>query len=134
MRTDLSLRILSPANIAFSGVVRSVHVPAALGELEIFLNHASLVSSLLPGYITVTHESGKQDKYFVNGGYIEVHHNEVSLIVDDIIEAQLLNKEYFVQKINMLSEKLKNNRVADGDFDMITQSIACYQQFAFVNP
>ena len=130
MRSDLNLRILSPANIAFTGVVNSVHVHAALGELEIFLNHASFVSSLLPGFITVRHVSGSYDKYFVNGGYVESHHNEVSLIVDDIIESASLNKDYFKQQIETLSVKLQNNRLDDAEYEKVTHSIAVYQQYA----
>lgn len=130
MRNDLNLKILSPANIAFSGVIRSVHVPASLGELEIFLNHTSLVSSLLPGYITVHHLSGIDEKYFVNGGYIDVNNNEVSLIVDDIIEMASLDKNYFKKQAEILSVKLQDKNLNDDDYEKLTHSIALYHQYA----
>jgi F-type H+-transporting ATPase subunit epsilon len=130
MRNDLNLKILSPANIAFSGVIRSVHVPASLGELEIFLNHTSLVSSLLPGYITVHHLSGTDEKYFVNGGYIDVNNNEVSLIVDDIIEMASLDKNYFKKQAEILSIKLQDKNMNDDDYEKLTHSLALYHQYA----
>ena len=126
----LNLKILSPANIAFSGVIRSVHVPASLGELEIFLNHTSLVSSLLPGYITVHHLSGTAEKYFVNGGYIDVNNNEVSLIVDDIIEMSSLDKNYFKKQAEILSVKLQDKNFNDDDYEKLTHSLALYHQYA----
>jgi F-type H+-transporting ATPase subunit epsilon len=129
MRDDLNLKILSPEKIAFTGVVTSVHVPAALGALEIFLNHASLVSFLFPGFITVHHIDGAADKYFANGGYIEVHQNEISLIVDDIIDTANANKDYFEKQIRVLSQKLKNNTLNDDEYEKITQSVALYQQY-----
>ncbi len=132
MRNDLNLRILSPANIAFTGVIDSVHVPAALGELEIFLNHAPMVSSLLPGFITVHHASGSQDKYFTNGGYVEIHNNEISLIVDDIIDISDIDKDYYQKQIEVLSGKLQNNRLNDAEYDKVTHSIALYTQYATV--
>ena len=130
MRDDLNLKILSPERIAFTGTINSVHVPAALGELEIFLNHASLVSFLFPGFITVRHLGGKTDKYFISGGYIEVHDNEVSLIVDDIIDTANATSDYFKKQIIVLSEKLKNNTLSDDEYEKITQSVALYQQYA----
>jgi F-type H+-transporting ATPase subunit epsilon len=130
MRNDLNLQILSPANIAFSGIIRSVHVSAALGELEIFLNHISLVSSLLPGYITVHHVSGSDEKYFTNGGYIEVNNNEVSLIVDDIIDIKTLDKSYFKKQVEILSVKLQDKTLNDDDYQKLTESVALYNQYA----
>ena len=130
MRTDLNLRILSPSNMVFSGVIHSVHVPAILGEIEVFLNHTSLVSSLLPGFINVRHTDGRNEKHFVNGGYIEVNQNEVSLIVDDIISVDSLNKEYFKSKIDTMNLKLKNNVLDDNEYEKLTHSIEMYQQYA----
>jgi F-type H+-transporting ATPase subunit epsilon len=131
MRDDLNLKILSPENTAFTGSIRSVHVPAALGELEIFLNHASLVSSLLPGVITVRHlDNNKDTQYFTNGGYIDVHHNEVTLILDDIIDMALVTKEYYQNKINAMNAKLSETNLDDNDYEKITQTIALYQQYA----
>ncbi len=130
MRNDLNLQILSPANIAFSGIIRSVHVSAALGELEIFLNHISLVSSLLPGYITVRHVSGSDEKYFTNGGYIEANNNEVSLIVDDIIDVKTLDKNYFKKQAEILSVKLQDKNLDDDAYQKLTESVALYHQYA----
>jgi F-type H+-transporting ATPase subunit epsilon len=129
MRDDLNLKILSPENMAFTGVIRSVHVPAALGQLEIFLNHSSLVSSLLPGVITVRHLLEKDTQYFTNGGYIEVNHNEVTLIVDDIVDMALVNKEFYQDKISMMEQKLSDNSLDDNQYEKITQSIALYQMY-----
>lgn len=130
MRNDLNLQILSPANIAFSGIIRSVHVSAALGELEIFLNHTSLVSSLLPGYITVRHISGSDEQYFTNGGYIEVNNNEVSLIVDDIIDVKTLDKNYFKTQAETLALKLHDKNLSDDAYQKLTESVALYNQYA----
>lgn len=129
MRDDLSLKILSPENTAFTGVIRSVLVPAALGQTEVFLNHSSLVSSLLPGTITVRHLLGSDTDYFTNGGYIEVHNNEVTLILDDIIDKKLLNNEYYQGKISSLQDALMRNNLDDSGYEKATQAIALYQQY-----
>ncbi|MFT6071942.1 MAG: F-type H+-transporting ATPase subunit epsilon [Alphaproteobacteria bacterium] len=128
MRDALNLQILSPANIAFTGAITSVHVPAALGELEIYSNHTSFVSSLLPGYITVRHDGNAEERYFTNAGYVEVNENKVSLIVDDIIDASVVNKDYLQEKIDILTPKLQNF-LEDAEYEKITQSIARYQQY-----
>ena len=45
----LILRIVSPEKIEYSGNVESVTVPGTLGEFQILVNHAPLISSLERG-------------------------------------------------------------------------------------
>jgi F0F1-type ATP synthase epsilon subunit len=87
------------------------------------------VSSLLPGVITVRHLLEKDTQYFTNGGYIEVNHNEVTLIVDDIVDMALVNKEFYQDKISMMEQKLSDNNLDDNQYEKITQSIALYQMY-----
>ena len=59
-----------------------------------------------------------------------MHDNEVSLIVDDIIDTANATSDYFKKQIIVLSEKLKNNTLSDDEYEKITQSVALYQQYA----
>ena len=47
----LKLKIVSPERIEFEGEVDSVLVPGSLGQFEILVNHAPIISSLDKGRV-----------------------------------------------------------------------------------
>ena len=50
----LTLRIVSPERIVFTGEVDSVMVPGAVGPFEILNNHAPIISTLVEGKVEYT--------------------------------------------------------------------------------
>ena len=50
----LFLTIISPEKILFKGNVENVLVPGELGEFEILMNHAPIISTLIKGRIVYT--------------------------------------------------------------------------------
>lgn len=77
----LSLKIVSPEKIVFDGQVKSVRVPGTLGSFEILVGHAPIISSLETGIVDYVTQDGKQSLN-INGGFVEVRKNEVSLCVE----------------------------------------------------
>jgi F-type H+-transporting ATPase subunit epsilon len=73
----LKLKIVSPEKIEFTGEVESVKVPGMLGNFEILTDHAPLISSLKEGIVEY---AGNQ--LAINGGFVEVQKNVVSLCVE----------------------------------------------------
>jgi len=67
----LTLRIVSPERIVFTGEVDSVLVPGAVGPFEILNNHAPIISTL-----------GDTKELHIVGGFVEVKKNLVSLCVE----------------------------------------------------
>ncbi len=61
--------------------VDEVIAPGALGELGILPNHAPLITSLAPGELRVK-AGGNVEEYFVSGGFLEVHTDEVTVLAD----------------------------------------------------
>ena len=77
----LQLKIISPEKTVFNGEVESVLVPGTLGSFEILTDHAPIISSLENGIVEFTTKEGKK-QLEVNGGFVEVKKNEVSLCVE----------------------------------------------------
>lgn len=80
-----ALEILTPERTVFAGPVISLVAPAALGYLGVLANHAPLSTTLTPGKI-ICREANGQAKIFqsTGSGFLEVHHNRVTLLADGI--------------------------------------------------
>lgn len=77
----LTLRIVSPERIVFTGEVDSVLVPGTVGPFEILDNHAPIISTLSEGKVTYSIKGVKTELQIV-GGFVEVKKNLVSLCVE----------------------------------------------------
>lgn len=73
----LTLKIVSPERIEFTGNVESVKVPGTKGNFEILSGHAPIISTLQKG--VVEYDGQHLD---ILGGFVEVQQNEVSLCVE----------------------------------------------------
>jgi len=79
-----NLEIITPAKLAFSESVKSVTVPGTLGEFQVLLNHAPLISTFEIGRIKVVKEDDSVLYYATGGGTIEVLNNKVLILADSI--------------------------------------------------
>lgn len=77
----LKLKIISPEKIVYNGEAESVLVPGTLGSFEILNDHAPIISSLEHGKLEYTTSAGKQE-LMVDGGFVEVQKNVVSVCVE----------------------------------------------------
>ena len=73
----LTLKIVSPERIEFTGEVESVKVPGTQGSFEILNDHAPIISTLGKGIVEY---DGKELP--ILGGFVEVQKNQVSLCVE----------------------------------------------------
>ena len=78
----LKLKIVSPERIEFEGEVESVLVPGTLGQFEILVNHAPIISSLDKGRIVYALPGGEKKPLDICGGFVQVQKNVVSLCVE----------------------------------------------------
>ena len=78
----LKLKIVSPEKIEFEGEVKSVLVPGTMGQFEILVNHAPIISSLDKGKVVYTLPDGEKKSLSITGGFVEVQKNVVSLCVE----------------------------------------------------
>ncbi|MBX2890293.1 MAG: ATP synthase F1 subunit epsilon [Saprospiraceae bacterium] len=84
----MNLVILSPEREIFSGEVKSVKVPGSAGQFEILKNHAPIVSSLAKGEVRVIKGNGEKMTFNVEGGFVEMLNNEVSLLVAGVATSE----------------------------------------------
>ena len=77
----LTLRIVSPERVVFTGEVDSVLVPGTVGQFEILNDHAPIISTLVEGKVVYS-VKGTKKEFRIVGGFVEVKKNEVSLCVE----------------------------------------------------
>lgn len=78
----MKVEILSPERTLFNGDVDLVTLPGTHGRFTILQDHAPLVSSLRKGVIRIKPFEGDEIEIPVNGGFVEVKRNVVSVCVE----------------------------------------------------
>lgn len=78
----LELKIVSPERIEFEGEVTSVLVPGTLGQFEILVNHAPIISTLEKGKVVYVLDGGEKKSIDIIGGFVEVQKNVVSVCAE----------------------------------------------------
>ena len=80
----MNITVLSPDKELFSGEITAVKVPGINGQFEILSNHAAIVSSLGTGGVKISKAGGEKMTFNIEKGFVEVLHNEVSLLVQGV--------------------------------------------------
>lgn len=82
MDSPLTLEIVSPESVVFSGDVEMVELPGKRGRFAILRNHAPIIASLAHGPIRVQPAAGGAELSFdCKAGYVECKANKVSVLL-----------------------------------------------------
>lgn len=84
----MNLEILTPEKKLFSGEVYGVQMPGISGSFEVLDRHAPLISALKAGKLKVLSAANKElASYRVQGGFVEVLNNRVTVLLEGAEEA-----------------------------------------------
>jgi F-type H+-transporting ATPase subunit epsilon len=78
----MQIEIITPDSTLFQGEATYVFLPGSDGSLGVMNNHAPLISSLKKGTLRVQVTNGKEMKFEVNGGTVEVLNNKVVVLAE----------------------------------------------------
>jgi F-type H+-transporting ATPase subunit epsilon len=81
MADDLTLEIVTPERMAFSGNVEEVTIPGTEGEFGVLRGHEALLTSVDIGQLNFT-RNNKKVYFAVNTGYAEVTSNKVTILIE----------------------------------------------------
>ena len=82
---SLKLEIVTSEKIVFSGDVDYVSAKSVDGQIGILPNHISLISELANGNL-LWRDHKKEENVFIQGGFIEIIDNKVTILVDGSIK------------------------------------------------
>jgi len=97
----LSVTIVAPEKVLFSGEADIVVAPGELGELGILPGHAPLLTSLKPGALFLRLDGDEWGMY-LSGGFMEVLEDHVKVLADSGDRAEEIDIEEEREKIKEL--------------------------------
>ena len=106
--------IVSAEESIFSGLVELVVATGTLGDLGIAPGHAPLMTSLAPGPVRIVKQGGKEEVFFVTGGYLEVQPNVVTILSDSAQRADDVDEAAALEAKKEAERAMANQ---SGDFD-----------------
>jgi len=123
----LKFELVSPERLLSSGDVQQVVVPGTEGEFTVLVNHAPVLSTLKPGVVTVTDQSGNAERIFVRGGFAEVNPAGLTILAEEAVAVSELSPDDLTQKIKNAQEDVNDasdpekKRRAQETLDHLTQ-------------
>jgi ATP synthase, F1 epsilon subunit (delta in mitochondria) len=85
MAEGLRIEIVSPERLVLSETVTAVTVPGTEGYFTVMDEHAPFMTTLRPGFITVTKDAGHADIYFVKGGFADVSPAGLTILAEESV-------------------------------------------------
>lgn len=102
----LKLRVLLPGRHAVDQLVDAVNVTAAEGEVGILPGHAALLAALKPGPATFR-DGGKSDHWALGEGFLEVHDDEVTVLVQTAEHSSEIDVERARRRKDEMEARMK---------------------------
>jgi F-type H+-transporting ATPase subunit epsilon len=99
MAEGTKLDIVSPERLVISEAVRSVTVPGSEGYFTVLGDHAPLMTTLKPGFVTAVDTSGASHVIFVRGGFADVSPEGLTILADEAKPASEFNRAEIEQLI-----------------------------------
>jgi F-type H+-transporting ATPase subunit epsilon len=83
MAEGTKLEIVSPERLLLSEIVKSVTVPGTDGYFTVLGDHAPLMTTLKPGFVTVVGNDGISHVYYVRGGFADVSPEGLTILAEE---------------------------------------------------
>ena len=94
----IAFDLVSPEKLLLSVQADMVTVPGTEGYMGVVAGHAPLVSTLRAGMIDVNVD-GKDDRYFIRGGFAEINGSKITVLADEAIPMTELDLAILDQRI-----------------------------------
>lgn len=121
MAEGLKIEIVSPERLVLSETVVSVTVPGTEGYFTVMDDHAPFMTTLKPGFITVTKTGGASDVYFVKGGFADVSPTGLTILAEQSVPLTEFDHADLAAQIKAAEEEL--NRAATPEDKSYAQEI-----------
>ncbi len=78
----MTLEIITPDELLYSGEVTMVQVPGKKGQFQILTHHAPIISTLDKGDIRVRLNSGEEKFFPIESGVVECKNDIIQILIE----------------------------------------------------
>jgi F-type H+-transporting ATPase subunit epsilon len=109
MANTIHVDVVSAEASIFSGEAEFVVLPGIMGELGIFPKHTPLITQIKPGAVRIKVPGQSEEQVvFVQGGFLEVQPDVVTVLSDTAIRAKDLDEAKALQAKEAAEEAMQN--------------------------
>jgi len=100
--------LVSPERLLLSEDVDQVLVPGSEGDFTMLANHAPVLAVLRPGLLDVVLPGGKEQRYYVRGGFAEAGPDGLTVLARTAINIDELDRARLDQEIKDAQEDVND--------------------------
>lgn len=123
MAKTLQCEIVSAEQPLFSGAVKMIIATGSDGELGILPGHTPLLTGLKAGPVRIKMADDSEEVFYVNGGYLEVQPNVVTLLADTAARATDIDEAAAEEARQRALEVIEGKR-SDIDYTVAAAQLA----------
>ena len=104
MPDPFKFELVSPERLLVSGDVEQVLVPGTEGDMTVLALHAPVLTTLRPGLLKIGFPGGKNQRFFLRGGFAEVNPAGLTVLAETAIDLDELKADHLAQAIKDAEE------------------------------
>ena len=109
MANTIHVDVVSAEEQIFTGEAEFVVLPGVVGELGIYPRHTPLLTQIKPGAVRIKIPGQTEEELvFVQGGFLEVQPNRVTVLADTAIRAKDLDEASAMESRKAALERMQN--------------------------
>jgi F-type H+-transporting ATPase subunit epsilon len=109
MANTIQVDVVSAEELIFSGPAEFVVLPGVVGELGILPGHTPLLTQIKPGAVRMKlPDVATEELVFVQGGFLEVQPQHVTVLADTAIRAKDLDEVAALEAKKAAEEAMQN--------------------------
>ena len=109
MANTIQVDVVSAEELIFSGAAEFVVLPGVVGELGILPGHTPLLTQIKPGAVRMKLPGVEAEEFvFVQGGFLEVQPQQVTVLADTAIRARDLDEVAALEAKKAAEEAMQN--------------------------
>ena len=116
MANTIHVDVVSAEESIYSGEAEFVVLPGVMGELGIYPKHTPLITQIKPGEVRIKVPGQAEEQIvFVQGGYLEMQPDVVTVLSDTAIRAKDLDEAKALQAKQAAEEAMQNKASKEDD-------------------